>query len=280
VADGEGLVRPSLYHFSEDPTICCFVPQIAPTSAVREPQVWAVDAEHAHIYYFPRECPRVTFYRSQRGSDEDVQRFFATTKATRVVAIESRWLEAMRDTSLYRYEFPRDSFRLIDPRAGYWVSRETVVPLSVEPVGDLMTALTGAGVELRIIPSLWPLYEAVIASTLDFSIIRWRNASPRLEESGGSGGWGSSGGRPHPNPLPEGEGIRRQLLPEGEGVRGRFLPVVEGTRGRLFLEGTGTEDNPAAMQRESEGSLQEDTSGIGTRALPVSEVAEWAGGET
>jgi hypothetical protein len=30
-------------------------------------------------------------------------------------------------------------------------------------------------------PSLWPLYEAVIASTLEFSIIRWRNAAPRQE---------------------------------------------------------------------------------------------------
>ena len=232
-------MRPSLYHFSEDPTIGCFVPQIAPTSAVREPLVWAVDAEHAHIYYFPRECPRVTFYRSQRASDEDVQRLFATTTATRVVAIESRWLEAMRDTSLYRYEFPADSFSLIDLGAGYWVSRETVVPLSVEPVGDLMTALTGAGVELRIMPSLWPLYEAVIASTLDFSIIRWRNASPRPEESGWRGGWGLSGGRPHPNPRPEGEGIKRQFLPEAEGIGRQLLPEEEGIRGRLVSEGEG-----------------------------------------
>ncbi|MDQ6905547.1 MAG: hypothetical protein M3176_01840, partial [Chloroflexota bacterium] len=34
------------------------------------------------------------------------------------------------------------------------VSRELVVPLSVEPVGDLLAALTDAGVELRITPSL------------------------------------------------------------------------------------------------------------------------------
>jgi Family of unknown function (DUF6886) len=227
VAEGEGLVRPSLYHFSEDPTIGRFVPEIAPPSAVREPLVWAVDAEHAHIYYFPRDCPRVTFYRSQRASDEDLQRFFSMTTATRVVAIESRWLDAMRGTSLYRYEFPGDSFELIDTGAGYWVSRETVVPLSLEPVGDLMAALASAGAELRIMPSLWPLYEAVIASTLDFSIIRWRNASPRLEESGRSGGRESSGVGPHPNPLPEGEGRPRA---EGEGIRGQ--PLREGDGGR------------------------------------------------
>ncbi len=37
---------------------------------------------------------------------------------------------------------------------GVHVSRELVVPLSVEPVGDLLAALTDAGVELRITPSL------------------------------------------------------------------------------------------------------------------------------
>jgi hypothetical protein len=35
------------------------------------------------------------------------------------------------------------------------------------------------GVELRVQPSLWELRDAVIASTLAFSIIRWQNAAPR-----------------------------------------------------------------------------------------------------
>jgi hypothetical protein len=236
VAEGERLVRPSLYHFSEDPAIGRLEPQIAPTSAVKEPLVWAVDAEHAHIYCFPRDCPRVTFCRSQRASDEDVRRFFALTTAARMVAIESRWLDAMRGTSLYRYEFRGDSFELIDAGAGYWVSRETVVPLSVEPVGDLMAALAAAGAELRIMPSLWPLYEAVIASTLDFSIIRWRNALPPPEAGRRTGGLESSGVRPHPNPLPEGEGQPRA---GGEGIRGRALPEGDGARGQPLCEGDG-----------------------------------------
>ena len=33
-----------------------------------------------------------------------------------------------------------------------------------------MTALLDDGVEVRVTPSLWPLYEAVVASTLGFSI--------------------------------------------------------------------------------------------------------------
>ena len=39
-----------------------------------------------------------------------------------------------------------------------------------------MTALIDSGVELRIMPSLVPVRDAVIASTVEFGIIRWRNA--------------------------------------------------------------------------------------------------------
>jgi hypothetical protein len=85
----------------------------------------------------------------------------------------------LRDTVLYRYEFAPTIFESHDEGAGYWVSRDTVEPRRVEPVGDLLDALTAAGAELRVTPTLWPLYEAVVASTLGFSIIRFRNAAAR-----------------------------------------------------------------------------------------------------
>lgn len=40
-------------------------------------------------------------------------------------------------------------------------------------------AILQRGVELRILPNLWSLRDAVVESTLEFSIIRWRNALPR-----------------------------------------------------------------------------------------------------
>jgi hypothetical protein len=169
-----------LFHFSEDPTIERFVPRIAQSSVMRQELVWAVDAEHAYMYYFPRDCPRVTFYSSERTSGEDKERFFGQTMAGIVVAIETAWLSPVQSTKLYRYEFAADGFEPTDV-AGYWISRHEVVPRSVEPVGDLLTALATAGVEIRIMPSLWPLQEAVIASTLEFDNIRWRNAAPRPE---------------------------------------------------------------------------------------------------
>ncbi|MGV3489112.1 MAG: DUF6886 family protein [Tuberibacillus sp.] len=30
------------------------------------PLVWAIDEEHAPLYFFPRDCPRVAFWRNAR----------------------------------------------------------------------------------------------------------------------------------------------------------------------------------------------------------------------
>jgi hypothetical protein len=93
-----------------------------------------------------------------------------------VIAIESDWLEAIQNTALYRYTMPEGSFIEHGDDSGHWHSRETIVPLAVEPVGDLLTALVEADVELRITPRLYELWQAIIASTLSFSGTRLRNA--------------------------------------------------------------------------------------------------------
>ena len=67
----------------------------------------------------------------------------------------------------------------IDECAGYFVSRRPVVPTEVEVVEDLLAALRLRGVELRFLRDLWPLRDAVVSSTLRFSLIRMRNAAPR-----------------------------------------------------------------------------------------------------
>jgi hypothetical protein len=168
-----------LYHFSEDPSLARFEPRITPTSATQEELVWAVAPERAYLYYFPRDCPRVSFYAGPQTNAADRERFLGLSTASQICAIEAEWLARLRETRLYRYEFASEGFELMDECAGYWTSRQPVEPLRMEPVGDLLAAHAAASTELRIMPSLWPLYEAVIASTLQFSIIRWRNAAPR-----------------------------------------------------------------------------------------------------
>lgn len=170
----------ALLHFSEDPAITHFQPRPLPARPGAPPLVWAIDEEYAPLYYFPRDCPRVAFWTTPSSTDEDIARFLAHTAARRVIAIEGGWLERVREARLYAYRLPGDTFASLGPDEGpgYHVSREAVTPLSVEPVGDLLARLVDAGVELRLTPSLWPLYHALVPASLHFSMIRMRNAQP------------------------------------------------------------------------------------------------------
>jgi hypothetical protein len=174
------VTRPEvLFHFSEDPSITRFEPHVAATAATDEALVWGIDAGHQDLYFFPRDCPRVTLCALPTTSAADRERFLGFSTAHRVAAVEAGWLDRIRKTRLYRYRLASEDFELREPNAGYWVSRDSVTPVSVEPVGDLLSALANADVEIRIVPNLWPLYEAVVASSLGFSVIRWRNAAPK-----------------------------------------------------------------------------------------------------
>src|SRR4051812_42527024 len=55
-----------LYHFSEDPTIELFAPRVAPTQQVDGAYVWACDEGLAPSYWFPRQCPRGTWWDLDR----------------------------------------------------------------------------------------------------------------------------------------------------------------------------------------------------------------------
>lgn len=171
----------ALYHFSEEPTIAQFVPREMATRPGERARVWAIDAAHAPIYFLPRDCPRVCFWALPTTTMEDRERFLSQTAARMVIAIEGAWLDRVRATQLYRYALPEATF--VEDEAeqqgpGYYVSYAPAVPLSVEPVGDLLVRLMDARVELRLTPALWPLYHALIPATLHFSMIRMRNAQP------------------------------------------------------------------------------------------------------
>ena len=142
--------------------------------------VWAVAESHLVNFLTPRDCPRITFRAGPDTSKSDRARFLAG--AERVVAFEAEWLERVQACTLYVYEMPPETFEEALPEAGYWISREAVTPGGVVEQADLLTALAKAGAEVRLIEEFWPLADAVAASTLQFSIIRKRNAkSPRSE---------------------------------------------------------------------------------------------------
>ena len=164
-----------LFHVTEERGIEQFEPRVSPDG--RGPVVWAIDADHLRNYLVPRDCPRVTFYAGRETTDADVERFLGSSTA--VVAIEREWLDRVRSCRLYCYHLPRETFECIDACAGYFVSRVPVTPACVQVFDDPLSASLQRGVEVRIMDNLWSLRDAVVVSSLQFSMIRMRNALPR-----------------------------------------------------------------------------------------------------
>ncbi len=164
-----------LFHISEEPGIVRFDPR--PSEYTPDLVVWAIEDARLCNYLLPRDCPRVTFYAGPQTNAADRERFLGSSPA--VVAIESGWLERVRSMRLYCYQMPPETFECLDRCAGYFVSRAPIVPGRVEVFDDALAELTTRGVELRILPELRALRDAVVASTLQFSMIRMRNARPR-----------------------------------------------------------------------------------------------------
>ena len=170
-----------LFHASEQAGIVRFDPRPVPSpdSGVTGAAVWAVDEPHLPNFILPRDCPRVTFGVGPGTSAEDRARFFAHSTARRIVAVESQWAPAILACTLFLYEMPPASFEIALEEAGYYISRATVVPTRVIEVRDVIGEMLKREVELRLVPDLWPLSDAVIASSLEFSNIRMKNAAPR-----------------------------------------------------------------------------------------------------
>ncbi|MDQ3065796.1 MAG: hypothetical protein M3R12_01410 [Actinomycetota bacterium] len=163
----------ALWHVSEDDSIRRFEPHVAATAAEREPLVWAVDTRHVPLYWFPRDCPRACFWSNTRTTRGDSA---LLNGSPRVHAIEADWLPRMRETRVVAYRLPEASFE--HGGDGFWTSRETVEPLEVVELGDLLARHAAGLIELRVVPRIWPLWTQVAASTLEFSGIRLRNARP------------------------------------------------------------------------------------------------------
>jgi Family of unknown function (DUF6886) len=171
-----------LYHFSEDPSITTFVPHVPATNRAHAPAVWAIDAAHAPLYWFPRDCPRVTAWPRSPAERPAFAAAFVTT-ARRVHAVEAAWLERMRTVALHRYAFADVDFVPWPDADGQWIADHAVAPLEVAPMGDLLAAHAAAGIELRLVPSLWPLRDLAVSERWGFSLVRMANATPRQSPS-------------------------------------------------------------------------------------------------
>ncbi len=168
-----------LFHFSEDPNIAVFHPHVPASSPDNPPMVWAVDEAHAPGFWFPRGCPRACCWSNGKPLSDIGKTLLGVGAGTRMHAVEGVWLARMRACTMYVYRFNAAPFGLYNADAGYYATTQTVTPLSVAPIGDLLALHADAGIELRIVPNLWPVIDAIVASGLEFSIIRKMNALPR-----------------------------------------------------------------------------------------------------
>jgi hypothetical protein len=151
---------------SEDPAIRRFEP--------REGRVWAIATRLLPLYWFPRDCPRATFWAESETAEEDVERFLGGSRSRRVHVVEPDWLEPMRTARVFAYRMPEQTF--VENEDRFWISAEPVEPLELVELGDLVQRHEAAGIELRTEPDLLRFWNHVIASTLGFSGIRLRNA--------------------------------------------------------------------------------------------------------
>ncbi|MFT3811101.1 MAG: hypothetical protein QM698_14400 [Micropepsaceae bacterium] len=175
-----------LFHFSEDPGIEVFVPRPVGTPAARPggsewlngPLVWAIAEPRAYLYLFPRDCPRILLWATDRTSATDRLKWIGETQARAVAYVENGWLPRLQAASIHRYTLPPDTFEDIGD-AGMWVSRSSVTPLAMETLSNLPAHLAALGVELRTLNDLSPLRN-VWRSSIHASGIRLRHAKSWL----------------------------------------------------------------------------------------------------
>ena len=78
--------------------------------------------------------------------------------------VRAAWLRRPMDTRLCLCRLPAGGFRCTDRCAGYYQETAAVLPVGVDVVDvvdDYLSALVARGVEVWVVPSLWPLHDAV-----------------------------------------------------------------------------------------------------------------------
>lgn len=175
--------RKTLFHFSESLDIEIFEPRPVRVPSRRPPGwdwlngslVWAIDDWHQPMYLFPRDCPRILIWPTERTTAEDRAKYWGDCSGRMLAFIERGWSARLRSAVLCRYELAAASFECLAD-AGMWVSRTTVQPLRKQIIADLPAALALQDVDLRPTDDLLAL-KALCATSLHVSGIRLRNAA-------------------------------------------------------------------------------------------------------
>ncbi len=168
-----------LYHVSEDPCITEFHPRPSPQTydGINGNVVFAISEDMLHNYLLPRDCPRVCYYAKTDSTQDDISKYIGNTDKRFILNVEESSLQSLSNTKLYLYELPPGDFTILDKGAGYYISYSSVKPTNVIVIENIPEELGKYSVEVRTHVSLTELAENISKSSLQFSIIRLRNAA-------------------------------------------------------------------------------------------------------
>ncbi len=171
-----------LFQVSDQPDLKVFEPVTAPMSgsSVEGLAVWAVDDDHLAHYLFPADCPRITLRGSATTSPLDRKNFFPHGH-DRVIAVEMSWYKRLQSTPLYVYEFSAESFIPVKELPGFYIAGSNIVPVAVHKISRPLETIVTRGYKLRLLDSLFPLREAVLRSTVHYSMLSMQNCSTKLK---------------------------------------------------------------------------------------------------
>lgn len=164
-----------LFHLSEESNITKFVPRPSSDYWHGEAYVWAIREAKVQNYLLPRDCPRICL----AAPEVDVLQAYLPQNVPRpsraVIFIADDWRKRLGDWVLYRYEFDPTNFFERQRTAGYYVSKQTEIPIGQEEIRDLEGQLIDLGVLLlaKPFPILQEIRDLVEQGTKEYSIIRW-----------------------------------------------------------------------------------------------------------
>lgn len=153
-----------LFHVSEESDIKVFKPRKPSRTDIDQSKglVWAITEECLPNFLTPRNCPRVCYH------SDDFSEY--------VVAIEKGWLDRLKNTTLYLYEFELKNFMLQDEIAGYYVSSRDETPIRQYILSDLPAELKKRNVKLLVMDNLIEYGEEVRKTQTNWSLCRMRYA--------------------------------------------------------------------------------------------------------
>lgn len=165
-----------VFHYSEDGNLRRFAPHVPPSNPSQRPAVWTIDAAHSPLYWFPRDCPRISVWAYDDAQQTLLSELF-DTEAKRICAAETGWVQRIASAHVYRYTFDAAHFSPWEEADGQYISTEVEFPTNIDRIDDLMGMHAAHEIELRFTPRLGNLMDAMLASGLPFSLVRIRDAA-------------------------------------------------------------------------------------------------------